>query len=166
MLVFVYIFLFGSVFHVWKKTFSFCVSDPGWLHLTWCPPIASIHLQSTCHYTHNGAHNAAEALGSTCVGAWASRSHSNWGSKPVSSENPGACLLVQASRKAVQQLLLAWGTKPAGFTFCYLWSSMSPGSCLHRGTISLALQGEGSRLCNWGEHGALSSWMNRPVSTE
>jgi hypothetical protein len=33
--------------------------------------------------------------------------------KPAGSESCGACLLAQASRSTVQQLLLAWGTKPA-----------------------------------------------------
>jgi hypothetical protein len=49
MLVFVYMFFFGSIFHVWKKTCRFCVSNHGWLHLTWCPPIAPIYLQTTFH---------------------------------------------------------------------------------------------------------------------
>jgi hypothetical protein len=51
MLVFVHMFFFGSIFHIWEKTCHFCVSDPGLLHLTWCPPIASIYLQTKCHYS-------------------------------------------------------------------------------------------------------------------
>jgi hypothetical protein len=35
----------------WEKTCSFCVSEPGLLQLTWCPPIPSIYLQTTCHYS-------------------------------------------------------------------------------------------------------------------
>jgi hypothetical protein len=26
---------FGSIFHIWEKTYDFCLSDPGLLHLTW-----------------------------------------------------------------------------------------------------------------------------------
>jgi hypothetical protein len=55
---FVYIMLvlciclsFGFIFHVWKKTCSLCVFEPGLLHLTWCPLISSIYLQTTCHYS-------------------------------------------------------------------------------------------------------------------
>jgi hypothetical protein len=51
MLVFVCMFVFGSILHVWEKTCSFCVSDPGLLHLTWCPLIAFIYLQTTCNYS-------------------------------------------------------------------------------------------------------------------
>jgi hypothetical protein len=51
MLVFVYTFIFGSIFYVWEKTSSLCLSEPGWLHSTWCPPIASIYCQTTCHYS-------------------------------------------------------------------------------------------------------------------
>jgi hypothetical protein len=40
-----------SVFHVWDKTCRLCVSEPGLLHLTWCPPIISIYLQTTWHYS-------------------------------------------------------------------------------------------------------------------
>jgi hypothetical protein len=40
---------FASVFHVWEKTHGLCLSEPGLLHLTRCPPVASIHLQTTCH---------------------------------------------------------------------------------------------------------------------
>jgi hypothetical protein len=49
---FVYMFFFGSIFHLWEKTCSLCVSVPGLLHLTWCPPIASIYIQTTCHYPY------------------------------------------------------------------------------------------------------------------
>jgi hypothetical protein len=51
LLVFVYMFIFGSVFHVWEKTCGLCVSQPGLLHLTWYPQIVSIHLQTPCHYS-------------------------------------------------------------------------------------------------------------------
>jgi hypothetical protein len=48
----------------------------------------------------------------------ASRSYrsfcNHWRTKPVGSGSPGVCLLVQAFGRLVQQLLLAWGTKPAG----------------------------------------------------
>jgi hypothetical protein len=47
MLVFVYMFIFGFIFHIWEKTCSLCLSEPDLLHLTWCPPIASIHFQTT-----------------------------------------------------------------------------------------------------------------------
>jgi hypothetical protein len=49
--LYMYMFIFGSIFHRWEKTCDFCVSYPGLLHLTWCPPIASIYLQTTCHYS-------------------------------------------------------------------------------------------------------------------
>jgi hypothetical protein len=42
---------FGSVFHLWEKTSGLCLSEFGLLHLIWCPPIASIYLQTTCHYS-------------------------------------------------------------------------------------------------------------------
>jgi hypothetical protein len=42
-LVFVYVFIFGSIFHIWEKIWSFYVSDPALFHLTWCSPIASIY---------------------------------------------------------------------------------------------------------------------------
>jgi hypothetical protein len=51
MLVFVYMFIFGSIFYVWEKTSGFCVSDPGLVHITQCPLIVCIYLQDTCHYT-------------------------------------------------------------------------------------------------------------------
>jgi hypothetical protein len=44
----VYMFIFGFVFHGWEKSCGLCVSKPGLLHLIWCPPIASIYLQTTC----------------------------------------------------------------------------------------------------------------------
>jgi hypothetical protein len=28
---------FGSIFHMWKKSYGLCLSEPGLLHLTWCP---------------------------------------------------------------------------------------------------------------------------------
>jgi hypothetical protein len=43
---------FGSIFHVWGKTCSLCLSEPGLLHLTWCPSIASIYLQTTCQNSY------------------------------------------------------------------------------------------------------------------
>jgi hypothetical protein len=50
MLVFVHMFIFGSIFHIWEKTYGLCLSEPGLLHLMWCPPFASIYLQTTwCH---------------------------------------------------------------------------------------------------------------------
>jgi hypothetical protein len=36
-----------SISHIWEKTCDFYLSDPGLIHLTWCPPIASIYLQTT-----------------------------------------------------------------------------------------------------------------------
>jgi hypothetical protein len=51
MLVFVHMFIFGAVFNTWEKTCTFCVSDPGKLHLTWCPPIAFIYHKAPCHYS-------------------------------------------------------------------------------------------------------------------
>jgi hypothetical protein len=43
---------FGSVFYVWEKTCSLCLSETGLLHLTVCPLIVSIYLQTTyCHYS-------------------------------------------------------------------------------------------------------------------
>jgi hypothetical protein len=48
MFVFVYMFIFGSVFHIWEKTCSLCLPEPGLLHVTWCPPIASIYFQTLC----------------------------------------------------------------------------------------------------------------------
>jgi hypothetical protein len=39
--------IFGSAFHIWEKTCGLCVSESGLLHLTGCPPIASIYLQTT-----------------------------------------------------------------------------------------------------------------------
>jgi hypothetical protein len=42
---------FGSIFHLWEKTCGFCPSEPSLLHLTWCPPVAFIFLQTTCHYS-------------------------------------------------------------------------------------------------------------------
>jgi hypothetical protein len=43
---------FGSIFHVWEKTCSLCLSEPGLHHLAWCPPIAFIYFQTICcHYS-------------------------------------------------------------------------------------------------------------------
>jgi hypothetical protein len=50
-LIFVYMFIFGCIFHGWEKTWGFCVSDPGLLHITWCLPIASIYLKTTWYYS-------------------------------------------------------------------------------------------------------------------
>jgi hypothetical protein len=36
-----------SIFHIWEKTYDLCLSGLDLLHLTWCPPIASIYLQTT-----------------------------------------------------------------------------------------------------------------------
>jgi hypothetical protein len=41
----------GSIFHIWEKTCSLCVSKPGLLHLTRRFPIVSICHQTTCHYS-------------------------------------------------------------------------------------------------------------------
>jgi hypothetical protein len=41
----------GSIFHEWEKTCGLCLSEPGLLHLIWCPPIASIYFPTTCHYS-------------------------------------------------------------------------------------------------------------------
>jgi hypothetical protein len=38
MLVSVYMFIFGSIFHIWEKSCGLCLSEPGLLHLKWCPP--------------------------------------------------------------------------------------------------------------------------------
>jgi hypothetical protein len=48
MFVFVYMFFFGSIFHIGEKTCVLCLSEPALLHLTWCPLITSIYLQTTC----------------------------------------------------------------------------------------------------------------------
>jgi hypothetical protein len=37
-----------SIFYVWEKSCDLCLSEPGLLHLTWCPPISSIYLQIIC----------------------------------------------------------------------------------------------------------------------
>jgi hypothetical protein len=39
---------FGSISHVWEKICSLCAFEPGLLHLTWCPLIASIFFPTTC----------------------------------------------------------------------------------------------------------------------
>jgi hypothetical protein len=51
MLVFAYMFIFGSTLRIWEKAFSLCLSEPHLFHLTWCPPVAFIFLQTTCHYS-------------------------------------------------------------------------------------------------------------------
>jgi hypothetical protein len=52
MALFLCIYLcFGSMLPVWVKTCSLCFSDPILIHLTWCPPIAFIYIQTTCHYS-------------------------------------------------------------------------------------------------------------------
>jgi hypothetical protein len=48
--VFVYMFIFW-IFYIWEKTCGLWLSEPGLLYLTWCPPIASIDLQTTRHYS-------------------------------------------------------------------------------------------------------------------
>jgi hypothetical protein len=41
---------FWSTFYIWEKTGGLYLSELDLLHLTWCPPIASIYLQTTwCH---------------------------------------------------------------------------------------------------------------------
>jgi hypothetical protein len=35
----------------YERKRGLCVSEPGLLHLTWCPPFASIYLQTTYHYS-------------------------------------------------------------------------------------------------------------------
>jgi hypothetical protein len=49
MLIFVYMFVIVSISPIWGKTYVFCVSDPGYLHLPWCPLVVSIYLQTPCH---------------------------------------------------------------------------------------------------------------------
>jgi hypothetical protein len=65
----------------------------------------------------SGAHKAAEALGSTCIGAWASWSHSSCyrhgGPKSADSENPEAYLLVLGYLEP-RQLCRRGGIKPSG----------------------------------------------------
>jgi hypothetical protein len=34
----------------WRPA-GLCVSKPDLFHLTWCPPVASIYLPTTCHYS-------------------------------------------------------------------------------------------------------------------
>jgi hypothetical protein len=41
---------FASIFHPPEKTWLICLFEPGLLHYTWCPPVASTYLQTTCHY--------------------------------------------------------------------------------------------------------------------
>jgi hypothetical protein len=41
-----------SVFHVWEKICCLCLSESVLLYLTWCPSIASIYIQTTCHYSY------------------------------------------------------------------------------------------------------------------
>jgi hypothetical protein len=51
MFVFIYIFIFGSIFHIWEKACGLCLSEPSLLYLTWCPPIASIYLQTIQYHS-------------------------------------------------------------------------------------------------------------------
>jgi hypothetical protein len=51
MLIFVYMYIFLSIFHILEKTGGLCLSEPGLLYSTWCPPIAYIYFQTTCHYS-------------------------------------------------------------------------------------------------------------------
>jgi hypothetical protein len=47
--------LCGSIFHIWEKICSLGLglSEPGLLHLTWCPPVASVNLQTRwCHFPY------------------------------------------------------------------------------------------------------------------
>jgi hypothetical protein len=46
----VYVYLLDLFSTYERKSCGLCFSEPGLLHLTWCPPIASIYLQTTgCH---------------------------------------------------------------------------------------------------------------------
>jgi hypothetical protein len=77
MLVFVYMFIFESIFHIWEKTCNLCVSEPGLLHLKLYPPIASFYLQTTCYYSL--------WLSSLCIYSTFSWSiHQSWGTWVVS----------------------------------------------------------------------------------
>jgi hypothetical protein len=35
----------GFIFHIWEKTCNLCLSEPGLLHLTWCPRRISVRGQ-------------------------------------------------------------------------------------------------------------------------
>jgi hypothetical protein len=48
--VFVNVFIFRSILHIWEKTCSLSIFEPGLLYITWCPPISSIYLQTTSHF--------------------------------------------------------------------------------------------------------------------
>jgi hypothetical protein len=65
-----------------------------------------------------------EALGSTCVGAWASRGHGSCyrhrAPESAGNTSPEGCLLVLGYLEP-WQLLQMWGTKPSG--------SRSSGAC-------------------------------------
>jgi hypothetical protein len=45
MSVFVYMFIFWLYLPHVRENMLFCLSEPGLLHLTWCPPMASIYFQ-------------------------------------------------------------------------------------------------------------------------
>jgi hypothetical protein len=50
MLVFCICLSFGSTLHIWEKTWGLCLSEPGLIHLTWCPAIASTFKPHTSLY--------------------------------------------------------------------------------------------------------------------
>jgi hypothetical protein len=62
-----------------------------------CGPLYSVGKKVFWHQQNSKA-KAGKALGSTCIGTWASRSHSSCyrhrGPKATGSRNPGSCLLV------------------------------------------------------------------------
>jgi hypothetical protein len=49
--LFLYICLSLELSSTYERKRGFCVSESGLLHLPWCPPIASIYLQTACHYS-------------------------------------------------------------------------------------------------------------------
>jgi hypothetical protein len=40
-LVFVHMFIFGSVLHIWEKAWGLCLPEPGSLHVTWRLPVGT-----------------------------------------------------------------------------------------------------------------------------
>jgi hypothetical protein len=51
MFIFVHIYVL-DVFSTYKRKCGLCLSEPSLFHLTRCLPIASIYLQTTCHYSY------------------------------------------------------------------------------------------------------------------
>jgi hypothetical protein len=111
----------------------------------------------------SGAHIVVEALGSTCVGMWASRSHSNCcrhgGSKPAGSRNSGACFPDMGSRRAIQWYSRSGVSKPAG--------SGSSGACLPSAGIQepqellQSWENKASRQWEpWSLHASTGFWEN------